>query len=57
MYCDRLVVLRESRVVVCGDPREVLTEELIAEVYGVGAAVTRSGPEDRPYVRYLGTVA
>ncbi|MFC7260846.1 hypothetical protein [Streptomyces lutosisoli] len=31
--------------------------ELIAEVYGVRAAVTRSGPEDRPYVRYLGSVA
>ncbi|MFE6486329.1 ABC transporter ATP-binding protein [Streptomyces sp. NPDC057757] len=56
MYCDRLVVLREGRVVACGDPREVLTEELIAEVYGVRAAVTGSGPEGRPHVRYLGTV-
>ncbi|WP_329548919.1 ABC transporter ATP-binding protein [Streptomyces sp. NBC_01356] len=56
MYCDRLVVLREGRVVACGDPREVLTEKLIADVYGVRAAVTRSGPEERPYVRYLGTV-
>lgn len=40
----------------CGDPREVLTEKLIADVYGVRAAVARSGPEERPYVRYLGTV-
>ncbi|MGQ4382420.1 ABC transporter ATP-binding protein [Streptomyces sp. SAS_270] len=56
MYCDALVVLREGRVVARGTPRDVLSEELIAEVYGVRAAVTVSGAEDRPYVRYLGTL-
>ncbi|MEW2395559.1 ABC transporter ATP-binding protein [Streptomyces sp. NPDC046862] len=53
-YCDTLLVLREGRVVAGGTPRDVLTEELIAEVYGVRAAVTC--PEDRPHVRYLGTL-
>ncbi|MEU8760193.1 ABC transporter ATP-binding protein [Streptomyces sp. NPDC048659] len=55
MYCDHLVVLREGRVVVAGPAAEVLTEGLIAEVYGVRAAVTRPGPEGRPYIRFLGT--
>ena len=53
-YCDALLVLRDGRVVARGAPRDILTEELIAEVYGVRAAVTC--PEDRPYVRYLGTL-
>ncbi|WP_320777442.1 ABC transporter ATP-binding protein [Streptomyces sp. CRN 30] len=55
-YCDALVVLREGRVVARGGPREVLTEELIAEVYGVRATVTRPGPDERPHVRFLGTL-
>ncbi|MFF0479176.1 ABC transporter ATP-binding protein [Streptomyces sp. NPDC004284] len=56
MYCDRLVVLARGRVVAGGPPEEVLTEELIAEVYGVRAAVTRPGPDGRPHIRFLGTV-
>ncbi|GHA37505.1 ABC transporter ATP-binding protein [Streptomyces tauricus] len=57
MYCDRLVVLREGRVVARGTPADVLTEELIAEVYGVRTAVTRDGSDGRPHVRFLGTVS
>ncbi|KOG38652.1 ABC transporter ATP-binding protein [Streptomyces resistomycificus] len=56
MYCDQVVVLNTGRVVAGGAPGEVLTEELIAEVYGVRAAVTREGPGDRPHVRFLGTL-
>ncbi|MEV2211957.1 ABC transporter ATP-binding protein [Streptomyces sp. NPDC050997] len=56
MYCDRLVVLNEGRVVAAGSPAEVLTEELIAQVYGVRAAVTPDAPGDRPHVRFLGTL-
>ncbi|MFD9442554.1 ABC transporter ATP-binding protein [Streptomyces sp. NPDC060006] len=55
MYCDQLLVLREGRVVAGGTPGDVLTEQLITEVYGVRAAVTREGPDDRPHVRFLGT--
>lgn len=53
MYCDRLVVLREGRVVACGSPHDVLTEALIADVYGVRATVTADGPDDRPHIRFL----
>ena len=56
MYCDQLVVLKQGRVVAGGSSWEVITERLIAEVYGVRAAVTQDGPEGRPYVRFLGTV-
>ncbi|SES35893.1 iron complex transport system ATP-binding protein [Streptomyces sp. yr375] len=56
MYCDRLVVLRQGGVVACGSPRDVLTETLIADVYGVRAAVTHADPDDRPHIRFLGAV-
>ncbi|MFI9354074.1 ABC transporter ATP-binding protein [Streptomyces lydicus] len=38
--CDRLHVLHAGRVVASGPPREVLTPRLLAEVFGVRAAVT-----------------
>ncbi|MEU9113750.1 ABC transporter ATP-binding protein [Streptomyces sp. NPDC048483] len=38
--CDRLHVLHEGKVVASGPPREVLTSELLADVFGVRAAVT-----------------
>ncbi|MFF1874056.1 ABC transporter ATP-binding protein [Kitasatospora herbaricolor] len=37
--CDRLHVLHEGAVVASGTPREVLTPELLAEVFGVRAVV------------------
>ncbi|MEZ3182710.1 ABC transporter ATP-binding protein [Streptomyces pimonensis] len=57
MYCDQVVVLRQGRAVAAGTPGGTLTESLIADVYGVRAAVTRPGPGDRPHIRFLGTVA
>ncbi|MBQ0876818.1 ABC transporter ATP-binding protein [Streptomyces sp. RT42] len=57
MYCDQVVVLRQGRVVTAGPPGDTLTESLIADVYGVRAEVTRPGPDDRPHIRFLGTVA
>ncbi|MDC0768955.1 ABC transporter ATP-binding protein [Streptomyces sp. HD] len=57
MYCDRVLVLKQGRVVANGTPAEVLTEPLIAEVYGVRAAVTQPvGPGDRPHIRFLGAL-
>ncbi|MEU6083824.1 ABC transporter ATP-binding protein [Streptomyces sp. NPDC047108] len=38
--CDRLHVLRDGVVVASGTPREVLTPALLADVFGVRAAVT-----------------
>ncbi|TLS44990.1 ABC transporter ATP-binding protein [Streptomyces montanus] len=56
MYSDQLVVLKQGRVVACGSPRDVLTASLIGDVYGVRAAVTREGPDDRPHIRFLGAL-
>lgn len=51
MYCDTIVVLREGRVVTAGTPLEVLTAELIREVYEVTADV-ELGAGGRPAITY-----
>jgi iron complex transport system ATP-binding protein len=56
MYCDHVVVLHTGRVHSRGAPGDVLTQELIADVYGVRAAVSRDGADGRPHVRFLGTL-
>ncbi|MBQ8508265.1 MAG: ABC transporter ATP-binding protein [Clostridia bacterium] len=39
MYCDRIYAIDAGRVVACGTPKEVLTPELIRELYEVDADV------------------
>ncbi|MFF1697182.1 ABC transporter ATP-binding protein [Streptomyces sp. NPDC058257] len=55
MFCDHVLVLREGVAHAAGTPSEVITEELIAKVYGVRAVVTRvdDGPDSRPSIRFL----
>ncbi|MDQ2588309.1 ABC transporter ATP-binding protein [Saccharothrix yanglingensis] len=52
MFCDRLVVLRAGGVVAAGTPAEVLTEDLVADVYGVRTRITVE--DGHPHVRFLG---
>ncbi|MFR9728377.1 ABC transporter ATP-binding protein [Saccharopolyspora sp. MS10] len=51
MFCDELAVLSGGRVVAAGTPAEVLTEQLISEVYGVRCSV--SEVDGHPHVRFL----
>jgi len=55
-YCDRVVVLDRGRVVASGVPVEVLTEELIAEVFGVRCRCELSDAGDRVDLRMIGSV-
>lgn len=50
MFCDHLVVLSAGRVVATGSPAEVLTEDLVADVYGVRCRI--SVDDAGPYVRF-----
>ncbi|MFG2335027.1 ABC transporter ATP-binding protein [Streptomyces yangpuensis] len=56
-FCDRLYVLAGGRVAASGPPREVLTEELLAEVYGVRARVEVHPDTGSPNVVYLPVAA
>ncbi|HEY7280867.1 MAG TPA: ABC transporter ATP-binding protein [Actinomycetota bacterium] len=48
--CDRIVALHEGRVVAEGGPGEVVTRELLREVYGVEADVHPNAVTGRPVV-------
>lgn len=52
MFCDHVVMLSAGRVVATGSPVEVLTEELVADVYGVQCRITVD--DAGPYVRFAG---
>lgn len=52
MFCDRIVVMSGGRAVAGGTPEQVITEELIEDVYRVRAVVTPEGPQGRPSVRF-----
>ncbi|MFD3443298.1 ABC transporter ATP-binding protein [Microbacteriaceae bacterium 4G12] len=52
MFCDDVLVLREGRAVAAGSPQEVLTAELIADVYGVRARLVRDPVTDRTHVLF-----
>ncbi|GAA4878307.1 ABC transporter ATP-binding protein [Saccharopolyspora cebuensis] len=54
-YCDRLLVLAGGRAVAAGAPADVLTEDLVAEVYGVACEVVAT-PEGAPHIRFRGPV-
>ena len=49
-FCDELVVLSSGRVVASGTPGAVLTEDLIATVYGVGCEIGTD--RGRPFIRF-----
>ncbi|MFG1955268.1 ABC transporter ATP-binding protein [Micromonospora sp. NPDC048830] len=52
MFCDTVVVLAAGRVVAAGAPADVLTPELLADVYGVRADVATHPVTGRPTVTY-----
>ena len=52
-FCDRLYVLDHGRVVASGTPTEVLTETLLAEVYGVQALVDRHPLAGHPRITWI----
>ncbi|MFV2121080.1 ABC transporter ATP-binding protein [Streptomyces sp. Act-28] len=52
-YCDRLYVLRDGEVTASGAPVEVLTPELLADVYGVTAEVCVHPRTGAPRVTFL----
>ncbi|MFJ9635762.1 ABC transporter ATP-binding protein [Streptomyces sp. NPDC101178] len=52
-HCDRLYVLKDGRTVASGTPEEVLTAELLGEVYGVAAEVSTHPKTGAPTVVYL----
>jgi iron complex transport system ATP-binding protein len=53
-YADELVVMKDGRIVAQGAPGEVLTEQLLLEVYGLVARLVPDPVSDRPLVVPVG---
>ena len=53
LYCDRLYVLSQGRVVASGAPDDVVTADLIYEVYGVRADVATDPATGRTHIIYF----
>lgn len=53
LYCDRLYVLKEGRVVLSGTPEEVLTPAHLEEVYGVRCTVERHPRTGKVAITFL----
>jgi iron complex transport system ATP-binding protein len=48
-YCDRILLLKDGRLRYQGSPREILTEEVVEEIYGI-RAVLKADEYGRPFV-------
>ncbi len=55
-YCDRLYVMKDGSVFAHGTPQDVLTPELIRDVYRVEASVTLQPGTNLPQIIFLGAM-
>jgi iron complex transport system ATP-binding protein len=53
MFCDRLIVMQVGKIVAAGVPEEVLTRDLLREVFAVEAHVETSPHHARPHIHFV----
>ncbi|QTJ69569.1 ABC transporter ATP-binding protein [Rhodococcus sp. ZPP] len=54
-YSDQLIVMRDGKAVARGAPKDIISAELLLEVFGLEAAVIGDPVSDRPLVVPIGT--
>lgn len=54
-YSDHLIVMREGAVVASGPPKDIISAELLLQVFGLEAAVIDDPVSDRPLIVPIGT--
>ncbi|KAA0020050.1 ABC transporter ATP-binding protein [Antrihabitans cavernicola] len=54
-YSDRLIVMSKGAIVASGSPKEVISAELLAEVFDLSATVIDDPVSDRPLIVPIGT--
>ncbi|TQC49252.1 ABC transporter ATP-binding protein [Rhodococcus sp. WS4] len=54
-YSDQLIVMRDGTIVAAGAPTDIISAELLLEVFGLDAAVIADPVSDRPLVVPIGT--
>ncbi|MBO3130130.1 ABC transporter ATP-binding protein [Dermatophilus congolensis] len=53
-YCDDLVMMRDGRIITRGEPQEIVTEELLFEVFGLRSRVIEDPVSGRPLIVPVG---
>lgn len=54
-FCKKIFVMKAGKIILEGTPREVLTEDLLGEVFKVKVSIIED--EGHPYVIYMGAVS
>ena len=55
MYCDYLIVMKDGQIVTCGTVKEVITKEMLKEVFGVNAYVGINPINNKLQVSFMHT--
>jgi iron complex transport system ATP-binding protein len=53
MFCDRLIVLQQGKLVAAGRPKDVLSEDLLRSVFCIKARVEPSVYHNGPHIQFL----
>ncbi len=53
LYCDRIYVLKNGKIVLSGTPEEVLTAENIFDIYGVYSSVSKNSENGKLTISYF----
>ena len=53
MFCDRLLVMQAGKIVASGTPEDVLTRELLSDVFSVEAHVSPSPYHAKPHIHFI----
>ncbi|WP_250675816.1 ABC transporter ATP-binding protein [Paraclostridium ghonii] len=53
MYCDYLIVMKDGKIKKCGSVEEVITEEMLKEIFGVNAYVGRNPMNNKLQVSFM----
>lgn len=54
-YSDRLIVMKQGEIITAGRPQDVISEQLLLDVFGLEAAVIDDPMSDRPLIVPIGT--
>lgn len=55
MYCDYLIVMKDGKIITCGTVKEVVTKEMLKEVFGVNAYVGTNPINNKLQVSFMHT--
>lgn len=56
MYCDKIYVLKDGQIVAYGKPEDILTSELIKDVYEVDVAINKNEENDSINIIYKSAI-